>query len=247
MTLGRETTRTTPTTGDLVRERGIVLQWFEEKSPVGAGTWRQFGGGKPTPTGGYHQSSPRPHRIPLTERIDIRALQARLQPTGLDGAAADVRLQPDAGVSSRRSANVHSRLARNRLTVTGGTATMYASTLPTSNARTKRTTNTVVNSAPSAAKPRKDARAGRVPGIERPAAVEDVAVEGPRGERDRRRDGVRYRDGEQESVDDEAEERVGDADDEEAGELAHREIILDDPVGHFRPPRKCANCEKTKG
>ena len=53
-----------------------------------------------------------------------------------------------------------------------------------------------------------------IAGEERPASVEDVAVDGARCERECRRDHVRRRDDEQQAVDDEADRRVPDTDDE---------------------------------
>ena len=62
----------------------------------------------------------------------------------------------------------------------------------------------------------------RVPGGEGPAPVEDVSVERPDRERQRRRESVRNPEQEQQPVGDEADDGVGDADGEEAGELQPR-------------------------
>src|ERR671936_44191 len=67
-----------------------------------------------------------------------------------------------------------------------------------------------------------------VPRGEGPGAVEDVAVHGADGERERSCEHVPRSDREQQPVDDEAEQGVAEADDQEADELARRVL----PAGH---------------
>ena len=71
----------------------------------------------------------------------------------------------------------------------------------------------------------KDARTGRIGGGGRPAAIEEVAVEGSSDERDRGGHDVPNSEREQQPIDDEADSRIPDAHGEEA--CKRRTLVMD--------------------